>query len=258
MQEYELPQVYRMEHTVAKKEDDDESGERRRRTTVHYDDGLSEEQWLRALEDEEVDVQDEIDKKRARRDKRAANKVARARSGMRDSPAVGSDASTSRRRVIADSEDDEDDDDDDDTPGAEGPSRKRKRGRQSVAPSVTPSMDEDEDDQRQKRRKVASTQPDSLRERMKSIMDECLDAVDDVDNPMGHQSSGLFQTLPDRKLYPDYYQLIHKPISMSQIKRKIDRNQYNNLNDFREDFYRAWRAPCAYLPVKLTNMLARQ
>ncbi|OMH82803.1 Nuclear protein STH1/NPS1, partial [Zancudomyces culisetae] len=45
----------------------------RQHAVVHYDDGLTEEQWLDALEDDNVDLQELITKKRERRLKRAAN-----------------------------------------------------------------------------------------------------------------------------------------------------------------------------------------
>ena len=47
IQEWELPEVYRMEHAKAVVEPDEQpEGSTRRRTAVTYDDGMSEEQWL--------------------------------------------------------------------------------------------------------------------------------------------------------------------------------------------------------------------
>jgi ATP-dependent helicase STH1/SNF2 len=44
-----------------------------------------------------------------------------------------------------------------------------------------------------------------------------------------------FIELPPQKHYPDYYQLIRTPICMDQIQKKINKKQYQNLRQFRQD-----------------------
>jgi ATP-dependent helicase STH1/SNF2 len=44
-----------------------------------------------------------------------------------------------------------------------------------------------------------------------------------------------FVELPPRNDYPDYYQLIKQPICMKQIETKINKKQYMNLKQFRQD-----------------------
>ncbi|CDS03051.1 hypothetical protein LRAMOSA00453 [Lichtheimia ramosa] len=71
IQEDELPEVYRHEETLV----DDispllEYGRGQRvKDSVRYDDGLTEEQWVNALEDENVDLEELISRKEARRRK---------------------------------------------------------------------------------------------------------------------------------------------------------------------------------------------
>lgn len=47
IQEHELPEVYRMEHIKRVEQDEITDGSRRARNAVMYDDGQSEEQWLK-------------------------------------------------------------------------------------------------------------------------------------------------------------------------------------------------------------------
>eukprot|EP00732_Lithocolla_globosa_P002245 Lithocolla_globosa_v1_NODE_1416_length_2594_cov_2.861417.p1 type:complete len:788 gc:universal NODE_1416_length_2594_cov_2.861417:2424-61(-) len=47
--------------------------------------------------------------------------------------------------------------------------------------------------------------------------------------------SELFNKLPSRKEYPDYYEEIAKPISLRQIKEKLDFKHYQNLSEFQDD-----------------------
>jgi ATP-dependent helicase STH1/SNF2 len=44
-----------------------------------------------------------------------------------------------------------------------------------------------------------------------------------------------FIELPDKWDYPDYYQIIKQPICMNNIKRKINRKEYQSLKQFRQD-----------------------
>ncbi|KAM0755948.1 hypothetical protein T439DRAFT_320646 [Meredithblackwellia eburnea MCA 4105] len=217
IQEYELPEVYRMEHPVniAEEEVVDEGG--RRRTQVQYDDGLSEEQWLQALEDED---EEDAPKKRGR-PKKGKKLILEGGSPVSDS---GSGAGGGRRRNVIDSDDDE-------------PSKKRKRGRQSQAASMTPSVNGDDEEVRGggKRRKV---QLSASQEHLKSIFDGCLDEMEDLDNPSGgHQCLGLFMALPNKRDYPDYYKFIHRPISVKEIKKKINSGAYHTPDDFKADVY---------------------
>jgi hypothetical protein len=42
--------------------------------------------------------------------------------------------------------------------------------------------------------------------------------------------------LPLKRHYPDYYLVIQQPICLDDIKKKIDDNLYNSLDDIRQDF----------------------
>lgn len=75
VQEWELPKVYTMdEEEIQKKEEKVDYGRGQRvRKEVHYDDGLNEEQWLQAVENE--DLEEVIERKRLQRQRRAERKA---------------------------------------------------------------------------------------------------------------------------------------------------------------------------------------
>ncbi|GAA5970650.1 hypothetical protein JCM21900_000285 [Sporobolomyces salmonicolor] len=203
IQEWELPEVYRMEHVKAVAEPDEQpDGSRRARTQVTYDDGLSEEQWLQALEDEE----DDSSKKRGKR--KAA--IAGSARGM------GDDGGAS------DSDDE--------------PRKRLKRGRQGG----TPSVDGGDDDGSSragngKRRKV---QLSPYQEKLRLCFEELLTEIENLDNPKyGHQCAGLFNQLPAKRDYADYYAVIVHPISLKEIKKKVNNGTYRDTHAFAADMH---------------------
>ncbi|GAA5945416.1 hypothetical protein JCM10213_005973 [Rhodosporidiobolus nylandii] len=207
IQEWELPEVYRMEHPKAPKggifnEDNPAEGARRNRTAVQYDDGMSEEQWLQTMEEEE----DEAPKRGKRK---AASQAPRYDfgGGGGDEFQPGSDSDDA------------------------GPRKKLKRGA-SQTPSVAGG-----DGSRAgggKRRKVLSPYQEKLRVCFEALLTE----MENLDNPtMGHQCAGLFNELPSKRDYPDYYLLIQHPISLKEIKKKVNNGTYADTNAFAQDVH---------------------
>ena len=56
--------------------------------------------------------------------------------------------------------------------------------------------------------------------------------LDDTD---GHPLTGIFEQLPSKKLYPDYYVIIQNPMALETILRKCKRGEYKNLSEVKED-----------------------
>ncbi|CAG8568286.1 9276_t:CDS:2 [Ambispora gerdemannii] len=52
----------------------------------------------------------------------------------------------------------------------------------------------------------------------------------------GRQMTLLFETLPDKEEYPDYYEEIKQPIALDNIKSKINANEYLDMKAFHADF----------------------
>ncbi|ORY76015.1 SNF2 family N-terminal domain-domain-containing protein [Leucosporidium creatinivorum] len=224
IQEYELPEVYRMEHVKKVEQDELADGARRSRNQVTYDDGMSEEQWLQTMEE---DDDDPTTRRRPTRGGRPKKPMI-DRLADSDSDSAPSGRGSRRATAVLDSDDDE------------GPSRGRnKRARQSVGASSTASSDGSEsDDSRTGQGKRRKVQLSPYQERMKAVFDECIDVMEELDNPtMGHQCTGLFNALPAKRDYPDYYVLIRQPISLKEIKKKISSGLYPGPQAFEADMH---------------------
>ncbi|RDX51493.1 hypothetical protein OH76DRAFT_1454783 [Lentinus brumalis] len=233
MQLEELPECYRSDEPFAEPDavEEVEGRGQRRRTIVNYNDGLSDDHMRlrprsKALEEGE-DIHELSARALEKKERRAQNKM------MRDVDSIGSPApeiETPRGRKgkkgkakMPDFEP---------SPVVSG---KRKRGG-GKSTSMTPSIIEDDDDDRDlKRRKTKQELPPPLKEKMKKALNDVHKAVLNLEDETGRKRSDLFRELPDRREYPDYYQLIHHPIALSTIRKRISSHYYKNVLDFRED-----------------------
>ncbi|OLL23831.1 Chromatin structure-remodeling complex subunit rsc1 [Neolecta irregularis DAH-3] len=66
---------------------------------------------------------------------------------------------------------------------------------------------------------------------MQSILDAMYDARDKKDQAI----SGIFEDLPDRKHFPDYYDLVKRPMSLNIIQENIKKNLYSGFTEFVQD-----------------------
>ncbi|KAJ2824445.1 ATP-dependent DNA helicase Snf21, partial [Coemansia sp. 'formosensis'] len=135
MTEGELPEEYLRDYDpVEERRQAEEEATRdksRKTKRVYYDDGLSEEQWLDALEDDNVDLDDYIVKKRERQERKRKRQEEKLLQQHLRSKLGEGDGSVD---VENDSNSDDDDDDEDNIGGGAGelatPSKSRKRSRQ--------------------------------------------------------------------------------------------------------------------------------
>lgn len=63
-----------------------------------------------------------------------------------------------------------------------------------------------------------------------------LNIVYDQRNPDGHDPSKVFHKKVNKRLVPDYYDVIKEPIAMSTIKAKINTKAFKNFPEFVRDF----------------------
>ena len=205
----------------------------RERTRVRYDDGLTEEQWLDAMDNDEDTVEDAMSRKQARIEKRRTNKE-RRETGTVETPSVGrssespapmaakrarggrKSAGTSRKRTAEVAELDLDG-----NSAPTPPSQPKKRGRAN---------------------KISETLAPAERTQLQAVLDRVYDTLMDLTDPPdpqdGEQARGvidLFIELPGRSDYPDYYQIIQEPICMEQIRKKVNKKEYQGLDGFAGD-----------------------
>ena len=215
----ELPAVFTedISHHFEKKEK--ELSKMRDKKRVRYDDGLSEEQWLKAMDDDNDTVEEAIKRKEERIAKRKRNKA--IREGL----------------LEEDIKDDEvGEEDDEDFEEAAQP-RKRQRRARTPLPHIDNDdisgdsgngggaaieLDVDDDDDNE-------PETDGFTSKCLSVIDEITALIDETD---GHNLSDIFIKLPSRKLYPDYYLIIKKPVSINQVKKQLDQEKFASFEDF--------------------------
>jgi ATP-dependent helicase STH1/SNF2 len=240
MAESELPDIYLNEGNPEPDEQEETLGRgARERTRVKYDDGLTEEQWLMAVDDDDDSPEAAAARKQARKNKRESNKLKRlgvAGASSVNSP-TASRASTEevetppkkRGRKPGSKNEKRKAEDDDGEPPA-----KKRRGPQGRAKTMTAES-----------RVPAEVRPilqKSLRSLFDGLMtlevdfppDEPIEEDDD-EGPPKRLIIGPFVKLPSKRDYGDYYVLIQTPICMNQIQAKIKKEEYNNINDMRKD-----------------------
>ncbi|KAI7817839.1 SNF2 family N-terminal domain-containing protein [Gamsiella multidivaricata] len=236
IQESELPEVYLHDEDVqqvAQVEEDLGRGQRVRAET-RYDDGLTEEQWLEALEDEDKDLQEAIAQKaerRRRREERRLLKEAAHTTGedLEPEPKKGRGRGKKNTR-------------DDDEEEAELATVKKGRGRGTKSSTSTDITKPAVKGKRGRKPEGVSQDPlnESERKALTRVFEESFKAVeecmaDDEEEP--RRRCELFLQLPKKKEYPEYYQVIAHPIAMDIIKKRMRSAHYKSPTQFRDDFH---------------------
>ncbi|XP_063225163.1 protein polybromo-1 isoform X3 [Bacillus rossius redtenbacheri] len=72
------------------------------------------------------------------------------------------------------------------------------------------------------------------------------DTIKDYKDPKGRQLSLIFQKLPSKIEYPDYYEVIKRPIDLERISQKLKTSQYETLDDIVSDFVLMFDNACKY------------
>lgn len=241
MAESELPEIYMSDGNPISDEPEAIQGRgQRERTRVKYDDGLTEEQWLMAVDDDEDSPEQAAARKAAKKDRRERNRLKRSGelpgsienspSGSRDSteepePAPkGKPVRGGRKTGKVDKRKAEEIDD-------EPPAKRKRNPAGRAKPVASEGLSS----------KHRATLQDSLQNVYEALMnlesggtdDSGSDDEDDENGP--RLIIGPFVALVPKKDYPDYYMLIANPISMKMIEKKIKKGEYSSLNDLKRD-----------------------
>ncbi|KAK0765644.1 hypothetical protein N5P37_001581 [Trichoderma harzianum] len=209
----------------------------RERTKVKYDDGLTEEQWLMAVDDDEDSPEAAAARKQARKDKREANRLKKSMVNSVDDSPSASRASTEevetpkkRGRKPGSKNDKRKAEEENDEP----PTKKRR------GPQGRPSKSAAHADAR-----MSAQQREVLQKSLRALYDSLMNLeVDDIEPPAEDDESdagkrliiGPFVKLPPKREYADYYVIIQNPICMNHIQTRIKKEEYNCLSDLRKDF----------------------
>ncbi|KAI8093601.1 SNF2 family N-terminal domain-containing protein [Halteromyces radiatus] len=207
IQDDELPEVYRNDDVVEDVSPLVEFGRgQRAREDVRYDDGLTEEEWTAALENDDVDLDELTSNDRRRGERNSGHYSDESDSGAKRG---------GRRSMIDDG----------------GP---KKRGR--------PKKGELESKRKKSKREDYSGPdliPPRIRQQMTAIFEKCYKAVEESraeDEHTYRQRSQLFMDLVSKRDYPIYYTMIKNPIAMKIINKRIHSPYYKTIQQFRADF----------------------
>ncbi|KAG2730752.1 hypothetical protein G9P44_005901 [Scheffersomyces stipitis] len=196
----ELPTVFTEDISRHFEKDTKELSRMREKKRVKYDDGLTEEQWLMAMDDDNDTVEDAIRRKEERMARR-------------------------RRKAAKDGDLSEDDEDDleDDEDGSDG---RRKRQRRSRTPQTY--RDEDIYGEEDEIADPDEKEADELTVKCTAVIDEIMQLTAED----GHRTSDIFLKLPSRKLYSDYYQIIKRPVSINQVIKHLQQEKFDTFEAF--------------------------
>ncbi|XP_053148175.1 protein polybromo-1 isoform X5 [Hemicordylus capensis] len=70
---------------------------------------------------------------------------------------------------------------------------------------------------------------------LKEILEQLLEAIAVATNPSGRLISELFQKLPSKVQYPDYYAIIKEPIDLKTIAQRIQNGSYKSIHAMAKD-----------------------
>ncbi|GME75851.1 unnamed protein product [Ambrosiozyma monospora] len=197
----ELPDVFKQDiEDVLPNDKSDASGKRERKTVV-YNDGLTDAQWLEALDNDDgstdAGVQAAALEKREKLRKRR-----NAKRGLPDESEGEGEANISQ----------ETDDD------HHSPSQSRKRAKVNPAP-----VEETE-------QPVAEPDYSFIKPSL-----QLLNKMTKLKGEDGRRIADLFIDVPSRKQYPDYYQIIEKPIAIKNMKKNLNKKLYKTIDEFKAD-----------------------
>jgi len=242
MAENELPDIYLSEDNPSPEEEEVILGRgARERTKVKYDDGLTEEQWLMAVDDEEDSPEAAAARKRARKDRREANRVKKLTkqhgqpSSSVNSPSASrastEEVETPKKRGRKPGSKNEKRKAED---GEDEPPAKKRRGPQGRPKAVIPAANGDAR-MSHETRMVLQKSLRLLYDGLMSLEDEPEPRNDDESEPEKTLIIGPFVKLPPKRDYADYYLIIQNPICMKDIDRKIKKEEYGSLGDMKKD-----------------------
>jgi ATP-dependent helicase STH1/SNF2 len=241
MGEEELPDIYLSDANPISEDTDEVTLGRgaRERTKVRYDDGLTEEQWLMAVDDDDDSPEAAAARKQARKDRRENNRVKKMSTmNSADASPTVSRASTEEietpkkrgRKPGSKNEKRKAEE------GDEEPPAKKRRGPQGRPSKVGLNNSEP---------RLSPQQREVLQRSTRALYDALMTLeVDDLEPPAEDDDSdagkrliiGPFVKLPPKREYADYYVIIQNPICMNNIQTRIKKEEYNSLSDMRKDF----------------------
>ncbi|KAL4655959.1 protein polybromo-1-like [Arapaima gigas] len=97
------------------------------------------------------------------------------------------------------------------------------------------SEEDEEDGEDSQENPGTSTEEETLPSCLKEVLEQLLDAVVTFTEPSGRMVSELFQKLPSKVQYPDYYTIIKEPIDLKTVAQRIQVGYYKSISGMAKD-----------------------
>ncbi|XP_051060670.1 protein polybromo-1 isoform X39 [Phodopus roborovskii] len=94
---------------------------------------------------------------------------------------------------------------------------------------------DDEDDDEEGQDNQGTVTEGSSPSYLKEVLEQLLEAIVVATNPSGRLISELFQKLPSKVQYPDYYAIIKEPIDLKTIAQRIQNGSYKSIHAMAKD-----------------------
>ncbi|CAI4393503.1 BFH_collapsed_G0026310.mRNA.1.CDS.1 [Saccharomyces cerevisiae] len=294
----ELPKVFREDiEEHFKKEDSEPLGRIRQKKRVYYDDGLTEEQFLEAVEDDNMSLEDAIKKRREARERRRLRQNGTKENEietLENTPEASETSliennsftaavdeetnadkettasrlkrrSSRKRRTISvvtaeDKENTQEESTSQENGGAKveeevksssveiinGSESKKKKPKLTVKIKLNKTTVLENNDSKRAEEKPESKSPakktaaKKTKTKSKSLgifptveklVEEMREQLDEVDS---HPRTSIFEKLPSKRDYPDYFKVIEKPIAIDIILKNCKNGTYKTLEEVRQ------------------------
>lgn len=130
-----------------------------------------------------------------------------------------------------DADEEEEDEESEEDEGEEEVERIRSRGRLRARTSTSQRATGGGEDDEHKKRGRPPTLLTPTEARITAMLKGLRKLQDDEGNPLVAD----FDKLPDKTMFPDYYEVIENPIALDTIKKKMKRKKYANVDDALRD-----------------------
>lgn len=294
----ELPKVFREDiEEHFKKEDSEPLGRIRQKKRVYYDDGLTEEQFLEAVEDDNMSLEDAIKKRREARERRRLRQngtkeneietlentpeasetsliennsftaaVDEETNADKETTASRSKRRSSRKKrtisvvTAEDKENTQEESTSQENGGAKveeevksssveiinGSESKKKKPKLTVKIKLNKTTVLQNNDSKRAEEKPESKSPakktaaKKTKTKSKSLgifptveklVEEMREQLDEVDS---HPRTSIFEKLPSKRDYPDYFKVIEKPMAIDIILKNCKNGTYKTLEEVRQ------------------------
>ncbi|AJR51593.1 Sth1p [Saccharomyces cerevisiae YJM1450] len=294
----ELPKVFREDiEEHFKKEDSEPLGRIRQKKRVYYDDGLTEEQFLEAVEDDNMSLEDAIKKRREARERRRLRQNGTKENEietLENTPEASETSliennsftaavdeetnadkettvsrskrrSSRKKRTISvvtaeDKENTQEESTSQENGGAKveeevksssveiinGSESKKKKPKLTVKIKLNKTTVLENNDSKRAEEKPESKSPakktaaKKTKTKSKSLgifptveklVEEMREQLDEVDS---HPRTSIFEKLPSKRDYPDYFKVIEKPMAIDIILKNCKNGTYKTLEEVRQ------------------------